>query len=122
MEDVVSSISDLVEPRVLSFLGQEGGQEGAGKSEKGWSGLGAGEGDSPVTVMTEIQELLSATFAAALTWPGDCWRGHYKAHLLLPALFLCSIILGVFPTGVVSRSYCPEAEVPMASLTLFFFL
>ena len=28
MEDVVSSISDLVEPRVLSFLGQEGGQEG----------------------------------------------------------------------------------------------
>lgn len=33
MEDVVHSTVDLLEPRVLSF--PWGGQEGAGKSEKG---------------------------------------------------------------------------------------
>ena len=85
-----------------------------------WSG--AGEGGSSVAVMTEIRELLSAALAAALSWPGHCWRERYKAHLLLPPVFLCRIILGVFPAGVVSRCYCLEAEVHTASLTLFFFL
>ena len=45
---MVHSIVDLLDPRVPSF--PWGGQEGAGKSEKGWSGLGAEEGNSPVTI------------------------------------------------------------------------